>query len=72
LSTLSNYFKAHVYLVSVIGATPDHTPLKHRCLVKIVIVLGYLYLINSFMMDERGFGKYKHPIVMRDDCSLKT
>ena len=35
LSTQSNLFETHMFLVSLLGATPTHIPLEYRCPIKI-------------------------------------
>ena len=43
---LSNLFQTHVFLVSVLGATPNHIPLKCRCPNKASNRIRVVYLMQ--------------------------
>ena len=40
----SNLFKTQVFLVSILGATPNHTSLKYRCPIKNSNQIRHVYL----------------------------
>ena len=46
----SNIFRTHIFLVFGFGATPNHIPLKHRCLIKKSNQIEHAYysLLKSF------------------------
>jgi hypothetical protein len=46
LSMQSNLFQIHVFLVSVLKATPDHTSLKYRCHDKESNEIRVVYLMH--------------------------
>ena len=39
------FLKTHVFFMSVLGATPNHVPLKYRCLVEISNRPRHVYLV---------------------------
>jgi hypothetical protein len=46
----------HVFLASVLGATPPHIPLTYRCSIKIGYQIRYVYLMQTIWsrMNKAG------------------
>ena len=50
----SNLFQTHVFLVYVLGATPHHVPLNHKCDDKKNIQIRVIHLIASSRGENKS------------------